>query len=284
MYELPDLDEAEEAEEIELRDDDLAYAKSHCGVISASKVYALATYQPSVDTMNELAVEIAEIRAKIDESKTGKTKTLSALLESKSRQYNRMFNDELPDGAVSWCRKLACMRETGFCEESDVSFDNAATRWGKLNEPRAIAKLKNEFAGDLDFLFTCDDQQFIKLDGFDFVGATPDAIVIDVETGDKIAVLDVKCPFERDIHRFDYGRIQSYAQFKRDYPAYYWQGVLQMMCAKVDKFMFASYDHRFESVGKDLYVYEFDLVQSDADFLRSRIEKAEKLISELMGI
>lgn len=265
---------------------DLAYAKSHCGVISASKVYTLATYQPNADVMDALALEIDEITAKIDESKTGKTKTLSALLESKTKQYNRMFNDELPEGAIEWCKKLACMRETGFCEESDVSFESKETRWGKLNEPRAIAKLIEQYPATR-FLNTLDNQKFIKLDGFEYVGATPDAIVIYDETNEDGYqptkwVLDVKCPFNREIHLYGYGRIKNYEQFKRAYPMYYWQGVLQMMCAKVNKFMFASYDYRFESVGKDLFVYEFDLIQEDADFLRSRIEKAERLISEIM--
>lgn len=262
---------------------DLAYAKSHAGVISASKVSILATYQPNIDVIEQLKADIAELESKIANSASGRVKNATETLESKQRQLDRMLNDELPDGAVAWARKLACMRMTGFCEESDVSFDNKATRWGKLNEPRAIARIAKEYPF-YEFLFTCENQEFIKLDGFDFVGATPDSQVFYYPTQVKKSVLDVKCPFDRDIHRFDYGRIESYAQFKRDYPMYYWQGVLQMMCAKVDKFMFASYDHRFESVGKDLFVYEFDLIQEDADFLRSRIEKAEKLIGELMGI
>lgn len=287
MYGLPDLEEAEEAEEIALKDDtDLAYAKSHCGVISASKVLTLATYQPNQDVIESLKSDIAELESKIANSTSGRVKTATEALETKQRQLDRMFDDELPYGAVEWCKKLACMRETGFCEESDVSFDSKETRWGKLNEPRAIAKLIERYQARR-FLNTCENQKFIKLDGFESVGATPDAIVIYDETNEDGYqptkwVLDVKCPYNREIHRHKYGKIESYAQFKRDYPMYYWQGVLQMMCAKVNKFMFASYDYRYESVGKDLFVYEFDLIQEDADFLRSRIEKAERLISELM--
>jgi hypothetical protein len=282
MYELPDLDYAEESEEIELKDDaDIAYAKSHCGVISASKVYALATYQPNQDTIEQLKADISELENKIANSTSGRVKTATDALESKQRQLDRMLSDELPDGAVSWCEDLAMMRMTGFCEESDVSFDSKETRWGKVKEALAIDKIKQSHQF-YDFCYTCESQMFIKLDGFEYVGATPDSVIFDYESGNKIAVLDVKCPFNRKIHFLKYGRIQSYAQFKQYYPMYYWQGVLQMMCAKVDKFMFASYDPRYESVGKDLFVYEFDLVQSDADFLRSRIEKAEQLISELM--
>lgn len=283
MYELPDLEEAEEAEEIALKDDtDIAYAKSHCGVISASQVYKLATYQPNQDVIESLIEEIVVLESKIANSASGRVKTATDALETKQRQLDRMLNDDLPDGAVAWCRKLACMRETGFCEESDVSFDSKETRWGKLNEPKAIAKLIERYP-EFYFGFTCDNQQFIKLDGFELVGATPDSVVIDCNTGSDYAVLDVKCPYNRENHRYKYGKIESYAQFKRDYPMYYWQGVLQMMCANVNKFMFASYDYRFESVGKDLFVHDFDLIQEDADFLRSRIEKAELLISELMG-
>jgi len=280
-YELPDLDESEELEEIALKEDvDTAYAKSHCGMITASKVSTIANYQPNSDVMHDLALEIAELRAKIDESKTGKTKTLNALLEWKTNQYNRMFNDELPGGAVKWCEKLACMRMTGFCEESDISFDSKETRWGKLNEPKAIAKLIERFP-EFIFLNVLGNQRFIKLNDFEYVGATPDAVISTNGIG-YTTVLDVKCPFNREIHLLNYGQIQNYAQFKRDYPMYYWQGVLQMMCAKVDKFMFASYDYRFESTGQDLFVYEFDLIQEDADFLLSRITKAERLINEII--
>lgn len=260
---------------------DLAYAKSHCGVISASKVYALATYQPNQETIESIMQDIAILESKIANSTSGRVKTATDALESKQRQLDRMLSDELPDGAVSWCEDLAMMRLTGFCDESDVSFDSKETRWGKVKEALAIDKIKQSHQF-YDFCYTCESQMFIKLDGFEYVGATPDSVIFDYESGNKIAVLDVKCPFVRKIHFLKYGRIQSYAQFKRDYPVYYWQGVLQMMCAKVDKFMFASYDPRYESVGKDLFVYEFDLVQSDADFLRSRIKKAEQLINELM--
>jgi hypothetical protein len=260
---------------------DLAYAKSHAGFISASKVSILATYQPNIDVIESLKADIYELESKIENSKSGRVKMATASIEIKQRQLNSMLRDDLPEGAVSWARKLACIRMTGFCEESDVSFDNKATRWGKLNEPRAIEKIKERYPDSM-FLNTCENQKFIKLDGFDHVGATPDAKVINNYVSND-TVLDVKCPLERDIHLLNYGQITSYAQFKRDYPMYYWQGVLQMMCAKVNKFMFASYDWRFESVGKDLFVYEFDLIHEDADFLRSRIEKTERLISEIMA-
>jgi hypothetical protein len=282
MYNLPDLDEAEEAEEIALKDDaDTAYAKLHAGVISASQVYRLASYQPNQDDIEQLKADIDELENKIANSTNGRVKMATEALEAKQRQLDRMLSDELPEGAVSWCEDLAMMRMTGFCEESDVSFDSRETRWGKAKEPLAIERLKYSYPLR-EFTATNESQQFIKLDGFENVGATPDAVIIDCDTGNDYAVLDVKCPFSRKIHFLKYGRIQSYAQFKRDYPMYYWQGVLQMMCAFVNKFMFASFDPRQKSPN-DLFVYEFDLITEDADFLLSRIVKAEQRINEIMA-
>jgi hypothetical protein len=282
MYDLQDLEEAEEAEEIALKDDvDTAYARSHAGVISASQVYRLASYQPNQDAIEQLKADIAELEAKISNSTNGRVKTATEALETKQRQLDRMLSEELPDGAVGWCEDLAMMRMTGFCEESDVSFDSRETRWGKKYEPMAIDRLEEKYPSLL-FTFSKEEQQFIKLDGFENVGATPDSVIVDCDSLNKTRVLDVKCPINRKIHLLKYGRIQSYAQFKRDYPMYYWQGVLQMMCAKVDKFMFASFDPRQKSPN-DLFVYEFDLIQEDAEFLLSRIVKAEQLINEIMA-
>jgi len=257
-------------------DDQITFARAHCGVISASKVATLATYQPDPQAIATLEREIEELDCQIATSTRG-TKTTEKARETKQRQLDRMLGDDLPEGAVAWVESLAMDRITGFCEESDVSFDSKETRWGKSKEALAVDALKARYP-EVVFYNTGEKQKFIKLDGFDFVGATPDAIVTDTE---DFAVVDIKCPFSRRIHGMDYRSIQSFAQFKRDYPLYYWQATLQMMCAKVDKFMFASFDPRQKSP-HDLFVHEFDLVREDADFLLSRIVKAELMIASII--
>jgi len=264
----------------EPEDEKITFAKNHCGVISASKVATLATYQPDNDVICALSDEIGELNYKIESSTTGKTVTAEKARDTKQAQLDRMLNDNLPDGAVKWAEELAMMRLTGFNEVSDVSFDNKETKWGKDNEPLAVEALKREYPL-MDFRSTCENQEFLLLDGFEKVGATPDAVVYASPFALKWATLDIKCPFDRRIHGIDYKNIQSFAQFKRDYPLYYWQSTLQMMCAGVNHFIFASYDPR-QTAPNDLFVHFFELVESDAVFLRSRIEKTERLIESII--
>jgi hypothetical protein len=265
---------------VEPENEQITHAKSHCGFISASHVATLATYQPDHQVIAALELEIEELDYQISTSTRG-TKAAEKSRESKKKQLDRMVNDDLPEGAVTWAEEIAMMRLTGFCEESDVSFGNKATRWGNAKEAFAVETLKSRYPA-LDFRATCEDQEFILMDGFEKVGATPDSLVYERRYIDyRKFVLDIKCPFNRRIHGIDYKNIQSFAQFKRDYPLYYWQATLQMMCAKVDKFMFASFDPR-QTAPNDLFVHHFDLVQADADFLLSRITKAELMIESIL--
>jgi len=276
---MPDLSAYDESETA-LEDEKITFARNHCGIISASKVATLATYQPDPQAIATLELEIKELDCQIANSTRG-TKTAEKARETKQKQLDRMLGDDLPEGAVKWIEELAMARLTGFCEESDVSFSSKETAWGKSKEALAVESLERRFPA-LDFRATNENQEFIRLDGFDYVGATPDALVYERRyLNYRKFVLDIKCPFSRRIHGIDYRNIQSFAQFKRDCPLYYWQATLQMMCAKVDKFMFASFDPRQKSP-HDLFVHEFDLVREDADFLMSRIVKAELMIASII--
>jgi hypothetical protein len=55
-----------------------------------------------------------------------------------------------------------------------------------------------------------------------------------------------------------------------------------MLCAGVDKHLFASFDPRFPAE-KQLIMHEFQLVQADADFMLQRIVAAEKLINQIIS-
>jgi len=252
----------------------LLHAKTHCGVMSASNINKLATYQPDPQAIATLEVEIEELDYQISTSTRG-TKTAEKAREAKQKQLDRMVNDELPEGAIAWCDKLAADRMFGFVEKLDVSFDNFATRYGKEHEPLAVEALKQRFP-DYDFRFVNDAQEFITLDGFGLVGATPDSIVF--VNGVRFATLDIKNPPTKSIH-LEYGLIENVLQFKRDYPVYYWQLVKQAMCAKVNTMCFVSYCH-YAPEHLKLFYYEFELIQDDAEFLLSRIVKADKYIKD----
>jgi len=253
---------------------EITHAKTHNGVMSASNINKLATYQPDPSAIAALELEIEELDYQIANSSRG-TKTAEKERETKQRKLDRMFNDELPQGAIEWCNRLAADRIFGFVEKMDVSFDNFATRYGKEHEPLAVEALKQRFP-QYDFRFVNDEQGFIVLDGFELVGASPDSVVF--ANGVKFATLDIKNPPTKSIH-LEYGLIESAAQFKRDYPAYYWQLVMQAMCAKVDVMCFVSYCH-YAPDHLQLFNYEWGLVHDDAVFLLSRIKKADKYIND----
>jgi len=252
------------------------YAQTHCGFISGSNVAKLCSYQPEIGEIEQLETEIEELTHKILSSTTGKTKTASDARKTKQRQLDRLTSGELPSGAVKFCEELAMLRITGYCEQSDVDFRSKECAWGVFFEPLAVDALSECYS---DIRYTKDNQKFIKLGVFDRVGCTPDGVVYDYDN--PIMSMDIKCPFNRRIHGIDNRNVKSFAQFKRDNSLYYWQFTLQMLCADVDKHLFVSFDPRFQD--KQLIMHTFDLVKSDADFMLSRINAAEKLIAKIIS-
>ena len=266
-------------DEIIREPEQVTFARAHCGIISASKVAKLATYQPDPATISALEREI-EVRDYQIANSTRGTKTAEKSRETKQKQLDRMMNDDLPEGAIEWCEKLAADRLIGFVEKMDVSYDGAATRYGKEHEALAVAALIEKFPA-YDFRFTNENQRFIKLYDFDYVGATPDALIYERRYLDyKKATLDIKNPLSKVIH-LRYKLIKSIDDFKRLYPLYYWQLVHQAMCAKVDIMCFASYCHYAPEKFR-LFYFEFAVPQADADFLLSRIVKAELMIASII--
>jgi hypothetical protein len=253
------------------------YAKTHCGFISGSNVAKLCSYQPDVATIEQLETEIEELTHKILSSTTGKVKTATDARDSKKKQLDRLLSDELPDGAVKFCEELAMKRITGYCEKSDVDFRSKECAWGVANEPLAVDAVTAYYS---DIRATKEQQAFIKLDDFEKVGCTPDGIIY--ANDNPIMSVDIKCPFNRRIHGIDNRNVQSFAQFKRDNSAYYWQFTLQMLCVGVNQHLFASFDPRFHA-DKQLIMHTFCLVQADADFMLSRLVEAEKMITKIIS-
>jgi hypothetical protein len=253
------------------------YAQTHCGFISGSNVAKLCSYQPEICDIEQLETEIEELTHKILSSTTGKTKTASDARETKQRQLDRLTSGELPSGAVKFCEELAMLRITGYCEKSDVDFRSKECVWGVDNEPLAVDALSKYYS---DIRATKENQSFIKLRDFDRVGCTPDGVIY---TDDEpLMSMDIKCPFNRRIHGIDNRNVQSFAQFKRDNSAYYWQFTLQMLCVGVEKHLFASFDPRFPAE-LQLIMHEFERVEQDAAFMLSRIAQAEKMINGIIA-
>ena len=257
------------------------YAQTHCGVISGSNIGAFCTFQPDPATMAQLELDIEELSYKIATSKTGKTATNEKLLASKTSQLERMLSNELPDGAIELCERIAPKRAWGYCAESDVDTTTKAMAWGKKYEHFAVDAIIEKYP-DIDLRNTKENQLFFKLDGFDYVGCTPDGGIYLNDKRD--AASDIKCPFERAIHVKNM-RIKTFADLKRKDPNYYWQFHLQMLCFGVTKHSFFSFDPRPPEEFKHLRLirHDFDLVQADADFMLSRIVAAEKLINKIIS-
>ena len=256
-----------------------AYAETHCGVISGSTVAALCTYQPDIASIEQLENDIEELTHKIESSVSGKTKTATEARDSKQRQLDRMLSDELPGGANELCYVLAMKRFTGYSAELDAERTTKEMQYGKKYESMAVDALLSVY-DNLDIRYTKENQKFVKLGDYEFVGCTPDGVIY---VDDKpIQTLDIKCPFNRVIHARDNLLIKSFADFKTKYPVYYWQFTMQMICLDVTSHSFVSFNQFFPA-NLRLIKHDFVLVQQDADFMLERIAKAEKLIAVIIA-
>ncbi len=278
------------------------FARKRSGGIGASQIHAICTNRPDFSKVGELKSELKTLEISLKkkgvfdffikkiesteiESQLKKAGALTdyRAAESKQRQLAAILNDSLPTGAKELAKRVAMERITGFCEESDVSFDSAATRWGKKYESEAVEELKKRYP-DIELMYTGNEQQSFMLDDYAHVWATPDGVIytskFNASRNRIFAALDIKCPFNRANH-WDNLQIPDWLSFMSLHPDYAYQGVCQMLATGANRFWFVSYDPRFPSP-HNLIKHEFELNQADADFMRSRVAMFEAEVLAIM--
>ena len=277
----------------------IEFARKRFGGLGASQIHAICTYQPDTAQLPKLESELSSYLQRLEEKsclgfweadfksddiemelKAKGAITIYRNAESTQKKIDAINTDSLPDGALELAEKIALERLTGFCEESDVSFDTPATRWGNKYEAEAIEALKAEYP-EYDFLFTGEEQKSFQLLDYQHEWATPDAVAS--IAGYRAATVDSKCPYNRRVHFRNWRLITGRESFKKMHPVYYWQGVDQMLATELKAFWFVSYDPRcIDTKIPALVVHKFELYQPDADFLLSRVAMFEDEVARIM--
>lgn len=121
------------------------------------------------------------------------------------------------------------------------------------------------------------DGGFLVHNTMDDIGATPDAVVLEDE--ECIATVQVKCPYNRSIHRKYLEKIVDAESLKKVNRKYYWQVQGEMWVFDVRQAWFVSFDPRARIENQMHYV---KILRNDADLevLKERLLTAMKIRDE----
>ena len=183
--------------------------------------------------------------------------------------------NELSKGGITYAQEKAVEVLTEFNPDFFVTYD---MQWGVDHELEAIERFSLESGVTVEF--TGDEQRFMQSEDEQW-GGTPDGVVFDMpDTG-----IEVKCPKSRT--HLTYMDITDAMSLKDIKPEYYWQcqGLIELH--KSDFWYFVSYDPRFMNEQHQIHIAKIGRVQSDIEFMLSRIQLAselkERIISNLGG-
>ncbi len=181
---------------------------------------------------------------------------------------------EMSETAKSYLMQVAAER-LGAYDEND--YTSPAMQWGKDHELEAVAAI--EKYADIKIHKTGAKQEFVynkKL----FIGATPDGVF---KKGRANIGVEIKCPKPKQ--HLEYIGIKNHDDLKNIAPEYYWQVLSGMLATGYKRWLFASYDPRFEKEGHRLhYIFIFfDQVKEDVDLLKNKLKMANLYIDRIVS-
>lgn len=158
------------------------------------------------------------------------------------------------------------------CERMS-KFNSDAMEWGNAHEEEAATAFQEKTG----LKFTYHGVAFPKFYEYtDFSGGSPDGVGEDF-------IIEIKCPYNSGEHLEHL--LFTTAEDLKDYkPEYYWQMVMNMLCCKVNKGYFISYDPRYAIEVQQLKVLEVVPEEKDFEELKERLAEAEKQLSVLIEL
>ena len=153
-------------------------------------------------------------------------------------------------------------------------FSAPATEWGNANELEGLELFKKQVGlkdNEVEF-YGGNNPLFYHYT--DFSGGSPDGKT-------STHVLELKCPYNTGNH-IVYLALKDTAHFKKECKDYYWQMVMNMMCLKVKKGYFISYDPRILMDNLKLKVLEIVPPEEDFKMMEKRIQMAEEELSKIV--
>lgn len=139
------------------------------------------------------------------------------------------------------------------------SFSSVKTDFGHLHEGYAFTFF------ELEYGLSVEDIGFQEYDIHS--GATPDGFL-----RERNATMQVKCPYNPEIHKKYIERIKDAADLKKVCKAYYWQMVFEMMATRVTRSLFVSFDPR--NTKTPLHVVDVPLVFEHRDEILMELNRA----------
>ncbi len=142
--------------------------------------------------------------------------------------------------------------------------DNPATRWGIRYEKEALEHFSNRNG----FKYT--DPGFIFSKESRWIGATPDAKIIDKEQPNDSILAEVKCPYNPKNYTNLRSKVIDSHTLKRTKSEYYWQVQGAMWVADADYSYFIVYDPRRREE-ESLHAVLIERDESDITALRNKV-------------
>jgi hypothetical protein len=146
-----------------------------------------------------------------------------------------------------------------------------AMEWGTAHEYEAMTKFKEQYGHDIEY-FGGENPTFFEYSKY--AGGSPDGL-------SKEFIIEIKCPFNSAEH-LNHMLLEDGEDLKDYAPEYYWQMTANMIFTGKKSGIFISFDPRFEDQYQLKTLY-FNLNLDDADFLKERIQEAEKHLEELLS-
>ena len=169
----------------------------------------------------------------------------------------------LSTGAIAYvCEKVA---ESLTKPILDEGYTSPAMQWGIENELNAVAAIEERLGVGVENIGT--NQEFIKSLCGNY-GCSPDGLI----DGLLSQGIEIKCP-DSDTH-LQYMEVKGAASLKEINSAYFWQVQGSMMVTGAKRWLFASYDPRFELENLKLHIAEIEPDEAAFELLSLKLKLA----------
>lgn len=155
--------------------------------------------------------------------------------------------------------------------------DSDSTRWGLKYEREALEL----FCKRNDFSF--EEIGFIVSDESKWIGATPDAKILNKHEPENVIIAEVKCPYNQK-YFYDYkNKIIDSKTLKRSKSEYYWQIQGTMWVTKANYSYFIILDPRV-SQEKSLHYVKIERDEEDINLLKKKLFDSLKYRDEILEL
>jgi hypothetical protein len=150
-----------------------------------------------------------------------------------------------------------------------------AIEWGNQHEAEAAAAFAEKLGVDIEYYGKTNPKFYPYEPVKQWAGGSPDGIIPTLEAG-----FELKCP-ENSTQHIKFWRMKEAIDLKEEKPLYYGQVQFNMMCTKLKKWYFVSYDPRPLSPEVRLKILA---VPYDAAYCKELDERLKRAVAQLREI